>query len=149
MGKSFAQSKGQRSERAVIKMLQPIVDKVYMEGGIPNDTPSLERNLMQSNKGGYDIVGLEWLALEVKHQETLQVAQWWEQARRQAGDSGKVPVLIYKKNNVKWRVVMFAKLAPPCSEWAEVDISVDSFLVYFEARVRHQVATSKFIEAVA
>lgn len=139
MGNSFARDKGQRAERQIIKMLQPIVDKVYLEAGLVNDTPSLERNLMQSNKGGYDIVGLEWLALEVKHQETLQVAQWWEQARRQAGDSGKVPVLIYKKNNVKWRVVMFAKLAPPCSEWAEVDISVDSFLVYFEARVRYQV----------
>ena len=148
MGKSFARDKGQRAERVVIKLLQPIVDKVYMEAGLVDKTPSLERNLMQSNKGGYDIVGLEWLALEVKHQETLQVAQWWEQARRQAGDSGKVPVLIYKKNNVKWRVVMFAKLAPPCHAWVEADMSVDSFLVYFEARVRHQVSTSKFIEAV-
>lgn len=140
MGKSFARDKGQRAERQVIKLLQPVVDKVYLEGGLEGVTPSLERNLMQSNKGGYDIVGLEWLALEVKHQETLQVDQWWDQAKRQAGGSGKVPVLIYKKNNVKWRVVMYAKLAPPCNEWAPVDISVDSFLIYFESRVKHQIA---------
>jgi len=145
MGGKFSRSKGQRGERAVIAVLQPVVSKVYQAHGVhESDVPLLERNLMQANWGGHDIVGtgLDWLALEVKHQEVLSVGSWWEQAKLQAGNI-REPVLIYRRNRVKWRVVMFT--------WMDVedlmalpvvsDISLEDFLVYFEARLRAEVAS--------
>lgn len=83
MGGNFSRNKGQRGEREVIKLLQPTVSKVYMEAGFPS--LELTRNLSQSQNGGFDIAGLDWLALEVKYQETENVKGWWEQACRQAG----------------------------------------------------------------
>ena len=79
MSGGFSREKGKRAEREVVKLLQPVVTKVYQEAG--KEIPLLERNLMQSHKGGHDIVGLEWMALEVKHHETLQISQWWEQKK--------------------------------------------------------------------
>lgn len=83
MGGAMSRNKGQRGEREVIKLLQPTVTRCYMEKGL--DVPSLERNLMQSRAGGFDIVGLEWMALEVKRQEVLNVNLWWKQTCAQAG----------------------------------------------------------------
>lgn len=44
--------------------------------------------------------------IEVKHQETLQIDKWWEQATHDAQESGRDPILVFRKNNQKWRVVM-------------------------------------------
>ena len=137
MSGGFSREKGKRAEREVVKLLQPVVTKVYQEAG--KEVPLLERNLMQSHKGGHDIVGLEWMALEVKHHETLQIPQWWEQTKKQAGKT-RVPVLIYKQNRIKWRVLLFGYLPAgqervrcPC------DVSLEAFIAYFEARLRHEV----------
>lgn len=83
MSGNMSRNKGQRGEREVIKLLQPTVSRVYVEAGFP--MPELTRNLSQSREGGFDISGLDWLALEVKYQETENVKGWWEQACRQAG----------------------------------------------------------------
>ena len=135
----FARDKGQRAERAVVGLLQPVVNKVWTESGTRVDAPpQLERNLMQCHKGGHDLVGLDWLALEVKHQETFHINDWWEQTKEQAGKH-KIPVLIYKKNNVKWRVMMFGYLEAGSNRVrCPVDITVDAFLVWFENRLRHE-----------
>lgn len=82
MSGNMSRNKGQRGEREVVKLLQPIVDKVY--GSLGLTPPVLERNLMQSHKGGFDIAGLHWMALEVKYQETLNVGMWWNQTLAQA-----------------------------------------------------------------
>ena len=136
----FARSKGQRAERQVVAMLQPIVEKVWAESG--NDvtkTPILERNLMQSHRGGHDLVGLDWLALEVKHQETFHIKDWWAQTKQQAGGD-KEPVLVYKKNNIKWRVMMFGYLEAGSKRIrCPVDITVDAFLVWFENRIMYEI----------
>lgn len=63
--------------------------------------PDLKRNLMQSREGGYDLVGIDWLALEVKRQEGLNISGWWRQAVRQAGE-GQTPFLMYKQNFKPW-----------------------------------------------
>ena len=42
--------------------------------------------------------------IEVKHQERLEIDKWWEQATHDA--MGKTPILVFKKNRQKWRVVM-------------------------------------------
>lgn len=137
MSGGFSREKGKRAEREVVKLLQPVVIKVYSTAG--KEIPVLERNLMQSHKGGHDIVGLEWLALEVKHHEQLAIKSWWEQSKRQAGAT-REPVLIYKSNRVAWRVVMFGYLpAGGKRVRCPVDISLEAFLAWFESRLRHEL----------
>ena len=135
--------KGQRAERESIKILKPIVDKIYSE--FDPEPPLLERNQQQSNQGGYDIIGLDWLALEVKHQETFNLNGWWKQTWRQA-QAGQYPVLMYKRNYVKFRVRMVGLLACHNNTRATkalVDISLDDFLVWFECELRERVSELK------
>lgn len=140
MSKSFARDKGQRAERAAVALLQPIVDKVYALAEVPEaDWPKLIRNLQQTQSGGFDIAGLEWLALEIKHQENLNIPGWWRQTLQQAGTT-RVPVLMYKRNNVAWRVMMFGYLpARDLSVKCPVDIALPDFLAYFENRLTNAV----------
>jgi len=42
--------------------------------------------------------------IEVKHQEKLKIEEWWNQAERDA--KGKMPLLVFRKNRQKWRVVL-------------------------------------------
>ena len=70
----MSRNKGKRGEREVVKLLQPVVNEVYESLGL--EPPLLERNLMQSHKGGCDLAGLDWLALEVKYQEQQQMTSW-------------------------------------------------------------------------
>lgn len=42
--------------------------------------------------------------IEVKHQERLEIDKWWEQATHDCGE--KTPILVFRKNKQKWRVVM-------------------------------------------
>jgi len=128
-------NKGKRGEREVVKLLQPVIDKQYKLLGLVS--PELNRNLMQAKSGGHDLVGLDWLSLEVKYQEQNNVNQWWEQTTRQADQSGGIPVLFYRKNHVKWRVRMKADV---CADEFEhvpliVDIAVDDFLRWFECKL--------------
>ena len=78
----FANGKGKRGEREVVKVLQPTVNKVFEARGL--EPPVMFRNQNQSFQGGYDIDGLPWLALEVKRQETLNLNAWWGQAKRKS-----------------------------------------------------------------
>lgn len=131
--------KGQRAERAAIKILKPIVDKVYTMAKL--EPPLLERNQQQSNKGGYDIIGIDWMALEIKHQEQYSLNTWWKQTWRQTMP-GQYPVLMYKKNHVKFRIRMVGLL--PLQHGAQatralVDISLEDFLVWFEAELKERV----------
>jgi hypothetical protein len=135
MSKSFSQAKGARAERAVIDMLQPIVVECYSARGL--EAPILQRNTLQSDRGGYDIVGLDWIALEVKHQEKLAVEQWWDQTIRQAKNNTE-PVLFYKQNNVKFRVRLWGRMyvhGGNNHQWHVIEISPESFLAYFRERI--------------
>ena len=42
--------------------------------------------------------------IEVKHQERLDIDTWWEQAVHDS--KGKEPLLVFRKNRQRWRVVM-------------------------------------------
>ena len=77
MGGAMARNKGARGERAVVKILQDIVTEEYSKVGLR--PVELQRNLMQAYKtnggeGNHDLVGVSWMALEVKHHETLHQA---------------------------------------------------------------------------
>lgn len=130
---SMQRNKGQRAERQVIELLQPIVDKCYENAGF--DPPKLKRNSLQSDGGGADIAGLMWLALEVKHQEAENLTSWWRQCLDQA-ESGQIPVLFYRRNQRAFKVRMFGIAGTPgCGYRCPVDIDVESFVVWFEKQL--------------
>lgn len=109
-------------------MLQPIVDEVFVECG---EIPVLQRNTLQSDRGGFDIVGLETLAIEVKNCQTFQLEKWWKQAEKQT-KRGQIAVLIYKKNHVPFRVRMHGGVGFT-EAWITCvcDISIEDFLKWF------------------
>ena len=134
----MSRNKGKRGEREVIDILQPVVNKVYQAGGV--EPPILQRNTLQSDRGGCDIAGLAWFAPEVKRQEGGSVGVWWRQAASQARN-GQVPVLFYRRNGEKWKIRMRAYL--PVVEGTRVgviaEISMEAFLCYFETRLRKEL----------
>lgn len=143
MSGAMSRNKGQRAEREVAKLLQPVVTTVWNELGKDGPAPNLQRNLMQSHKGGHDLVGLDWLALEVKHQEQFALAAWWQQTKEQADKAGQrmlvevEPVLFYRKNNVAWRVIMrgYLDVRGERRVRCPVNIGIEAFLVWFKLRL--------------
>lgn len=133
MGGRSSQLKGKSGEREIIAMLQPVVTQIYDAHDL--DVPKLQRNTMQSADGGFDIAGLEWLALEVKRQEALHVNQWWEQTLEQAGRT-KEPVLVYRQNNGKWKVCMYGLIGTAtCYRKTRVTVDIDCFIHWFRIRL--------------
>lgn len=139
-----SRNKGKRGEREIVHLLQPVLDEVYEKNN--RDKVVLQRNTLQSDRGGYDIVGLDWLAIEVKHQEANNVNTWWQQTVAQAKGQ-QMPVLFYRRNHAPWRVrttgVLFHDSCVSAFCCACVDISVDDFLVYFRARLEAEVRAAK------
>lgn len=126
-----ARSKGQRGEREAIKVLQPIVDSVLGEG-----VAELERNLDQWRSGGFDIHGLEWMALEVKRQESKNLDSWWRQTVKQAGED-RVPVLMWRQNNNPWRFRVRTNVVT--GGWSIGPLDVDMERGPFEVWFRHLI----------
>lgn len=149
MAKINVRAKGQRGEREVVSMLQSIVDRVIAqineirvrEGqervGLDPGSHQILRNQLQSAVGGADLVGIDWLAPEIKYQEVEKLNEWWAQTVRQT-KPGQVGVLIHRRNNQKWRVRMLGKLALIDGRHVTcpVDIGLDAFLLWFENEFR-------------
>ena len=95
----FSREKGKRGEREVARIIQDVVNEVFGE-----NAPRIQRNTLRSDKGGFDLVGLEDFAIEVKRHEKLNVKAWWKQTLRQAGKD-KIPVLFYRQNNTPWSIM--------------------------------------------
>ena len=136
---NMSRDKGQRGERAVAKLLQPVIDKVKHDGDI-----QIVRNLDQTRDGGYDLKGVPWLAMEVKWQETLCVNTWWKQTIRQADDD-QVPVLIYKQNRKSWKVLMmgYVEIADGKRIKTRVQISLEAFLIWFEQKLIRSIGNER------
>ena len=86
-----SRTKGKSGEREIVNLLKA-------EGF------DVSRNLDQTRDGGFDIVGLDGIALEVKRAKKPLISKWWSQAKAQA--VGKYPVLAYRLDNQKWRVIV-------------------------------------------
>lgn len=129
-----ARRKGQTAERTVVHLLQPYVETIYRQLG--RDVPQLRRNLMQTAIGGFDLIGLEWMALEVKHCNTLALEKWWRQTLEQTGPDQE-PVLFYKKTGMSgWRVRMTGYLSTDShARSALVDIDWRDFVEYMYLRI--------------
>lgn len=116
-------AKGASAEREVAKLLEPTCGK-------------LKRNLEQVRSGGHDLIGIDWLAIEIKRQETLNVEAWWAQTVSQAKD-GQIPVLIYRQSRKPWTVVMQGGLNGRYGLFypARVSISMWDFLKWLEREI--------------
>ena len=150
MPKLNSRSKGIRGERAVIDWLQPVCLEVHAAlntsalglsafgafAKVP--LPCLQRNTLQSDKGGSDIAGLPWLAAEVKNCETDspgQIETWWAQCVRQASPS-QTPVLFYKRAHRPFRVRLLGGIGSQ-EPWLAcvVDVDAATFETWFRARL--------------
>jgi len=120
-----SRNKGQRGEREVCKLL---AEKL---GG------EFKRNLMQTAEGGYDVIGLEGCALEVKRCETLSINSWWDQAKEQA-EVNAWPVLFYRKSRQPWSVVIEIGMAnkQPATSFGHdrMTVDVDTFIKIYKWR---------------
>ena len=138
MAGKMSRDKGARGEREVIGMCQPIVDEVYTACG--QTPPRLQRNSLQSDGGGCDIAGLDWIAIEVKWHEKPVVHKFWQQALEQAGAT-KVPVLIYRSNGVAWKVMLWGQIGNRYGTARRVAVTVRAvdFLEWFRAELASRI----------
>lgn len=126
-----SKAKGYRGEVEVLELLQTRLNRVYQVRNLP--FIELSRSPHQR-----DIVGVSWLAPEVKRVENdspCNVASWWEQCKSQAKE-GQYPVLFYRKNKRPWTIRMFGHLA--CGQMrvtCPVDISLEAFMTWFELEI--------------
>lgn len=94
---AMQRNKGAAGEREFAKLLGGLL-------GI-----DLKRNLDQTRDGGHDLKGgnlITGWAIEVKRAKKPLLSGWWNQTVDQAVASGKRPVLAYRLDNHKWRVVV-------------------------------------------
>lgn len=129
-----ARNKGKNGEREIIALLQPVVNQVFVAH--EQEPPLLQRNTLQSDKGGCDIHGLEWFAPEVKFQESQAVNTWWQQTVEQAG-ARTVPVLFYRRSHGDWQVRMYGTLCHGCTVVVTVDMN--AFLIWFRIVLTREV----------
>lgn len=116
-------NKGANAERELIRLLAERLD-----------IADLRRNLEQTRNGGFDVLGLPGIALEVKRQETLALPAWWRQTVSQALRDGGIPVLAYRQNRRPWRFCLPATFLVPDS-WGFVELDLELFLEWMKRRL--------------
>lgn len=146
MGGKMSRNKGAGGEREAREILLEALAPVYRANAHP--LPDIQRNLMQSRAGGFDLVGLSWLALEVKRQETLALPAWWRQTVAQAKE-GQVPFLMYRPNRTPWRCRAWIRTfhgAPgaPCGTHRVVaDMDLDNGMQWLQHEAHWQLQSLK------
>lgn len=53
-----------------------------------------------------DVVGLDGIHIEAKHQERMSLYDWMDQAKRDSKNTGNIPVVFHKKNRAEILVTM-------------------------------------------
>lgn len=138
-----AKAKGYRGEVEILQMMQGIVTEEFQREGCAGLAPELKRS-----PNGRDIVGVPWIAPEVKRHEPTngydevtenQKAGWWQQCKINAGNN-REPVLLYRANFQPWKCRMFVRVETPRSMVrAPADVSLEVFQVWFRLRIREEL----------
>jgi hypothetical protein len=135
-----SRSKGQRGERELAKLF--IETMLAVEATLPEHYPfkhklasdAVQRNTLQSDKGGFDLVGIPLLAPECKFAETFTLDAWWQQTLRQC-KPGLFPCLFYRRARQPWRVRSYTSLQNPgvgeAMLWIVADYSIDGFMAWY------------------
>ncbi len=94
MGK-MSRDKGKRYEREIAGMLR---DYGY-------DARRTAQNCGKSGDAA-DVVGLDGIHIECKHQEAIKIYDYMEQAKRDSKGTGNKPTVFFRKNNHETLVCM-------------------------------------------
>lgn len=138
-----SQAKGKSGEREACKLMQALLDKALEDSGTGKaGSRHVQRNTLQADGGGCDLVGVPGMAIEVKRHAVLRVNSWWEQTVKQAERiGGSIPVLLYRPDRGKWQARVYAKLPINCEEALSmpVDLPLQEFNIwaveYLKARL--------------
>lgn len=148
---AFANQKGGNGEREVCAMLQPVVNTIRAEYNL--DHLKVVRDLSQSREGGLDITCLYPLVIEVKRRETAAPKAWWGQclkAYEVLRIQGKetIPMLFFRQNRQKWRVITFGNLDFSEEETmrVKVEIELEDALLYVERILREEWRPAVFAQ---
>tara|TARA_Y100000296_G_scaffold72828_2_gene89630 strand:+ start:478 stop:924 length:447 start_codon:yes stop_codon:yes gene_type:complete len=141
-----AKAKGAAGELEAARLLVS-----WAQGIMPGAT--FTRNLEQVRGGGHDLLGLEWLAIEVKRQEALSVSSWWGQTVRQADAVGGIPFLMWRQNRKKWQFrvrIVAAHYGPHGSgtQPLDVDLDLDQAKAWFQGELYYRTKEMENAEAV-
>lgn len=139
MAATMGQNKGKRGEREIKDAFVEVMEETERLLERPGVSAEVKRNTTQSDRGGFDIVGIPLLAIEVKRQEALALNTWWKQCFAQAGKLKLRPVLVYRQNRKSWRVQTYGMLCHPGFDgatWTRVDIELESFLDFYKGLYR-------------
>lgn len=155
--------KGAEGERQVAKALNEVIATVLREQQwsqeiIDGCEKCVQRNQNQSAVGGCDLSNAFGIAIEVKRQEQLAIDTWWTQCVVAAARNREFPVLVYRQNNKKWLVVMYASLSLPilnegaedsyggtyASMSARVEIEWPTFLKWFHGWVVRKLHNGEY-----
>lgn len=137
--------KGRRGEQEVATMLREAVSAAYEALGREHEI-EIKRNQMQTagkhrDVGQGDIVGLEWLSIEVKRVENnlpSGIANWWEQCKRQA-DPLQDPVLFHRMNSQEWSVRTYVlTLVGATQIKLPVDMPWRIFRIWLIEQIKHR-----------
>lgn len=133
MGKK-SRTKGAVGEREAIQILNRVL----------GDDFKLRRNLEQYQEAeGYDIVGLDAFAVEVKRYQTISHAMlsgFWAETCRQAAKYGLIPVLMYRADRCPWRLVHASQPALRRGAYPDYPFTVDVSPEMFALAVRIYLA---------
>ena len=102
MGK-MSKDKGKRFEREIAKYL-------IEQGFLARRSAQYAGNTGEAA----DVIGLDGIHIECKHQESMRLYDWMEQAVRDAKPSGNLPAVFHRKNNAETLVTMRLE------DWMEV-----------------------------
>lgn len=94
-----ARAKGRTGEYEARDLIIRWLSPVYEAAAVA--MPEVKRNIEQWRSGGYDLVGIEWLALECKRVEQVHLDKWWRQTLA-ATRPGQVPFLLWRRNRQRW-----------------------------------------------
>jgi hypothetical protein len=142
-GPKGARQKGAVGEQDVIKTLIPLVQKamrdfVFPEESVLKANRCIQRNQNQTAVGGNDLSHTFGISFEVKRQEALSINTWWNQCVASAAPNKELPVLVFRQNGTKWRVITFGFLWLPGIDGSEfgnmkarLEMDWDTFQLWF------------------
>ena len=87
-----SREKGKKGEREIARLIR---ERGY----------DVRRGQQFSGLEGEDVVGLDYIHIEVKRVEQLNIDNAMEQAKRDA-KSSQMPAVFHRKNNKKWKVTL-------------------------------------------
>lgn len=137
MGK-MARDKGARGEREVKDLYNALFERIGYNVAMQRNSSG------QADGGGYDLVGLQYLAIEVKWQETNYSKAWWSQCIAQCKE-GQIPVLWYRRSRMPWRIRQWGLALPAQngSTTVQIELSVEDHLRWLEEKIRSDSDTTK------